>query len=561
MRWDVSWAAVALAAAVVVWGGSARADQASCKEFRDSIVKMEEASIRPPGWFALDSHLRTIYQSHCVDNPMRKPPIEYWYRADGTSTGVRTASEGEGGKAPPRPADAAYATTKEIGDACLKVASTKTRVGLDPSICALSQGAIAACANPVDNQVRSHCAMILGSPSKVAAIPRGEALPPLGVGLEGGPFVLDQECQNVLRQFGEDLALDDRGAQNRGGWLATMRAHCADFLDAIEKRAGIKSGDPTRFWPAFGELLLQGFATPQQMEQQKRQGGLGFINQNPDFRRMCETAALHMNTCAKRQQGMRSAGNAGPPGTATEGVQVGTFDECRQLYQSVHKMCATTTLQAERVASVQAKPAPKPQPAAQPQPQPQPQAKSADTQSRPPPAASPPTAPAAITNLSAACKAQLNQFLQAADRGNSATATAAYEALRANCDGAMRQLAEAADVSLPERQMGRLSRGSFQRCLSGVDCGTAPSSPEQMAAAAANAFNVDEVMGAAFGLAGLMVGVAGVSGMYMPMAGGQIMQSNRFSTVNQRARSTYGQGGPTYVAPRTVPSDITGTRR
>jgi hypothetical protein len=558
MRWDVSWAAAALAAAVVVWGGSARADQASCKEFRDSIVKMEEASIRPPGWFALDSHLRAIYQSHCIDNPTPKRPIEYWYRADGTSTGVRTASEGEGAKAPPRPADAAYATTKEIGDACLKVASTKTRVGLDPSICALSQGAIAACANPVDNQKRSHCAMILGSPSKVAAIPRGEALPPLGVGLEGGPFVLDQECQNVLRQFGDDLALDDRGAQNRGGWLATMRAHCADFLDAIEKRAGIKAGDPTRFWPAFGELLLQGFATPQQMQEQKRQGGLGFINQNPDFRRMCETAALHMNTCAKHQQGMRSAGNAGPPGTATEGVQVGTFDECRQLYQSVHNMCATTTLQAERVASAQVKPAPKPQPAAQPQPQSQPQAKSADTQSRPPPAASPPTAPAAIANLSAVCKAQLNQLLEASDRRDGARATATYESLRANCDAGIRGVANEVNMAMPERQMGALSRRSFGRCLNDGDCGTAPSTPQQTAQAAANAFNVDEVLNFAFAAAGLAVGVAG---FYAPTAGGAIVNSGQFSTINQRARSTYGQGGPTYVAPRTVPSDITGTRR
>lgn len=176
----------------------------------------------------------------------------------------------------------------------------------------------------------------------------------------------------------------------------------------------------------------------------------------------------------------------------------------------------------------------------------------------PPPAPAPPNPTA---NLSPQCKAQLNQFLQAADQGDSAKATAAYEALRANCDSAMRQLAQAADVTLPERQMGRLSKGSFGRCLSGVDCGTAPSSPEQMAAAAANAFNVDEVMAAAFSFAGLAVGIAGVSGMYMPMAGGQIMQSNRFSTINQRARSTYGQGGPTHVAPRTVPSDITGIKR
>ncbi|TAJ31988.1 MAG: hypothetical protein EPO67_12900 [Reyranella sp.] len=166
----------------------------------------------------------------------------------------------------------------------------------------------------------------------------------------------------------------------------------------------------------------------------------------------------------------------------------------------------------------------------------------------------PPPNPA--DGLTAACKTQLNQFLEAADRNDGTRAAAAYQALRANCDGVMHQIAQAGDMSLPERQTGRLAKGSFSRCLSGVDCGTAPSSPDQMAAAAANAFNIDEVMNFAFTAAGFAMGVAGV---YAPLAGGQIMQSNRFSTINQRARSTYGQGGPGYVAPRTVPSDITGT--
>lgn len=165
----------------------------------------------------------------------------------------------------------------------------------------------------------------------------------------------------------------------------------------------------------------------------------------------------------------------------------------------------------------------------------------------PPPAPAPPNPTA---NLSPQCKAQLNQFLQAADRGESVAATAAYEALRANCDGAMRQLAQASDTTLPERQMGRLSKGYFG-CT--TDCGPAPSSADQTARAAANAFNVDEVLNFAFGVAGVAIGVAG---MYAPVAGGQIMQSNRFSTINQRARSTYGQGAPLYVAPRTRPSDL-----
>lgn len=170
----------------------------------------------------------------------------------------------------------------------------------------------------------------------------------------------------------------------------------------------------------------------------------------------------------------------------------------------------------------------------------------------------PPPQAGVVDGLSPACRAQLNQFLEAADRGQSAKATTAYESLRANCDGALRQLARQADMALPERQMGALSRGYFEKCLNGGDCGTAPSTPGQTAQAAANAFNVDEVLDFAFGLASFAVGVAG---MYAPVPGGAITSSNRYSTMNQRARSTYGQGGPTYVAPRTVPSDITGTRR
>ncbi|HYD06911.1 MAG TPA: hypothetical protein VEC60_14350 [Reyranella sp.] len=70
----------------------------------------------------------------------------------------------------------------------------------------------------------------------------------------------------------------------------------------------------------------------------------------------------------------------------------------------------------------------------------------------------PPPPPSPVASLSPACKAQLNQFLAAADRGDSVAAAAAYEGLRGTCDAAMRQLAQAADVTLPERQMGALSR-------------------------------------------------------------------------------------------------------
>ena len=78
------------------------------------------------------------------------------------------------------------------------------------------------------------------------------------------------------------------------------------------------------------------------------------------------------------------------------------------------------------------------------------------------------------------------------------------------------------------------------------------------AAAAANAFNVDEVMAAAFSFAGLAVGIAGVSGMYMPVAGAdhaeQPVQHHQPRAARPMARR------PGYVGPRTVPSDITAPR-
>lgn len=541
-------------AALLAWSGSAQADEASCKEFRDNIVKMEKESIRPPGWFSLNNYLRTLYDKDCIEHPTRKRPVEYWYREDGTSTDVLSTQD--------RPADAAYATTKEIGDACLRAAGPMTpgaqgkmiRANLDPSICALDGGAVAACTNPIDDQERVHCSMILGSAAKVAAIPKGEGLGPIAVGLEGGPWILDQECQSALSGFGSDLAFDDSGAKNRSGWLATMRAHCPDFLEAIEKRAGVKAGDAARFWPAFGELLLHGFATPQTIQDQKKRAAGGFITKDPNFQRMCKQADDNRQECRARQARMGSV-NGSTDGT---GGQAGKFQECATLYEQVYAMCRSSERQSGRVEKAAAAkappppaPQPKPQPQAQPQPQPQsqPQPKPADgtAQSRPP--------PASLTGMSAACKGQLNQLLAASDRRDGAGATAAYENLRANCDTGARGVAGDANMALPERQMGSLSRHYFGNCVSGQDCGTAPSSADQTARAAANAFNVDEVLNFAFAAAGLAVGVAG---FYVPSPGGAIVSSNRFSTINQRARPTYGQGGPTHVAPPTGQSHITG---
>jgi hypothetical protein len=170
----------------------------------------------------------------------------------------------------------------------------------------------------------------------------------------------------------------------------------------------------------------------------------------------------------------------------------------------------------------------------------------------------PPPPPSSLAGMSPACKAQFNAFLEAVDLNDNAKAAAVYDALRATCDAAMRALSQEANVALPERQMGALSRRYFLDCSKTGDCGTAPSTPEQSARAAANAIDVGALMNFGFAAAGFAIGVAG---FYAPSPGGSFASSGQFTTINQRARSTYGQGGPVHVAPRTVPSDITGIGR
>jgi hypothetical protein len=252
------------------------------------------------------------------------------------------------------------------------------------------------------------------------------------------------------------------------------------------------------------------------------------------FQNACKKARENQDICLQRQGNMRSAG------TERLGFkgQAGAFGECAALYGAFANMCGMT----DKVAARQSPPPPQPKP----KPQAKPPAASTEGGARPP--------PASLTGMSAACKAQLNQALEAADRGDRERATALYGTMRSSgCEDTLRGLSTEVDTALPERRMGSLSRNNFrQECVSG-NCGVAPSTPEQSARAAANAFNVDEVMDFLFALGGLAVTAAGY---YTPVSGGMMMNSNRFTTINQRARSTYGQGGPTHVAPRGPASTI-----
>lgn len=159
---------VALIAALAGLGafgsGKALADPESCAKFRQDIINMEKASVRPDGWVGLDLYLRALYAHECVLQPKRKPAQQYWFRADGTPLGIPAESA--------RPEEGAYATTPEIAAACRNVPQ------LTPGMCALMKEVEADCRQPVDSLGRTQCAALLNGRAPELPEPT-DPLPPL----------------------------------------------------------------------------------------------------------------------------------------------------------------------------------------------------------------------------------------------------------------------------------------------------------------------------------------------------------------------------------------------
>ncbi|UYN94231.1 MAG: hypothetical protein KIT25_19650 [Enhydrobacter sp.] len=503
-----------IAAALLALPLQVQAQSKSCGEFRDSIIRMESESVRPPGWLSVDSYLRLIYQAYCIDHPTPEMPVEYWYRADGTSTGVKV---GEG-----RPPDAAYATTKDVGDHCLSIAGplirTKqgrtARAGIDPSICALLNGGLRDRSNP----------------------PKAAPLPPFAVGLDGGPYDLNPQCLGVLNQFGNDLAFDDERADQRPGWLATLQGHCPDLLAAIERRTGARAeGNAQRFWQGFGQLVLSGFAPPGQT-----QPSVGDVAADPGWQKMCRQAEVNMNKCAESQANMRSLKTT-PWGTTG---QAGAFNECRILYGQVVGMCNGTTGAAARTAGTKTQ---RPSTAARQPPAPQ---------------------PALAAQMSPQCQKLVSDYVAAAQAGDGAKSVAAHGALkRAGGCGILEQAGN--DLAPPAGGDPRfVRRGETPHvnntvvaceqnpaaCSAAIEQLRQGASPEAAAAMFANAINI-----------GLRVGMLAGQGVLMMQQ--QQMQSSGGGgggTVQQGpagVRNTYGQGSG---HPQGLPanrSTISGTTR
>ena len=485
-----------VAAVVSVSGPAGASGNPGCDKFRQSIIDMESGSVRPPGWFNLDTYLRLLYQGMCITNPTRPPAPEYWYRADGTPTGVPSTET--------PPADAAYATTEEIGRAC---------AGADPgnpSMCALLRGAAAACAAPRDERQRKLCVLLQMETGPVRAGPKGDELPPLTVGLDGGPYRLDRECLGVLTQFGDDLAANAKAGQQQG-WLETMQAHCPDLLAALERRTGANAQrDPARFWPAFGQILLSGFAPAGRAAP----ASVAAVAGDPGFQRMCAQADANMHICEQRLNNMRSVGTKETGGVS----QAGAFNDCRLLYGQVLNMC--------RASGVVMQPA-----------------------------------QSAMTEMSPKCQVLVKEYIAAAQAQDGPRSVAYHNALKqaGGCGVLAKVEPQRSAAGQDPRFVARASTPlldetavacdqSPDECAERVRQLAAGTSPEAVAAMYSNAIGIGLALGSVMGGAVLSGVPSGPNTDMTTLAPGPV-------------RGTYGQGSPPRPAPRNSQSTITGLGR
>jgi hypothetical protein len=543
--------------------GDASADQQSCAQFRDAIIRMETESVRPPGWFTLDLHLRALYQQDCIAHPTRKPPEEYWYTIDGKPTGVPTSEN--------RPDGADYATTPEINDRCVAAAT-------EPSLCVMIENLRAACANPVDTQERNQCRFILGKNEKSSPPPPGEALPGFRVGLDGGPFELTPNCSALLGRLSGDPLLDGVSSLERGRWQLILQKECPNFLDALKRRTGLDPDrDPGKFWPAVGELAFNGFAPPGTPAWTPAS-----VNADPDWKRMCDQAKERQNTCLTRLSKMPTAEDSQfparlapsttgpgsptadnppePPVRPTQTNQYGAnqsdaFRQCAALYGQVLNMCKATENVAKKTAARLPPPVPAkstPPPAtAKPLPPPAP----ANSQSRPPPQQQAAPGPD--------CQKLVSNYVGAAQANDGQRALAGYNALKAagGCGvlDKVGPVTAAAPAAGPDpRFQPRGARpgidGTFGACsASPAECQAiarqleAERGPAAQAQMMSNAISVGLQLGGMLANGMMMAMPPNQGGGGVAAGGGRTTDMN--SIGNRPARSTYGPGSPDVKCP------------
>jgi hypothetical protein len=585
----VLWGALALSAIVGAgWADEAKADKQSCAQYREAIVRMETDSVRPPGWFALDQHLRALYRQDCVLNPTRQAPAQYWYMADGKPTGAiahdpvvydRDASAKKYPDGiPDPPPEAAYATTPEINERCME------RGLKEPGMCVMIENLRAACAKPVDSQARNHCKSILAKDQTPTMPPAGEDLPPIRVALDGGPYTLSPNCDALLGRLSGDPLLDSASTTERARWLGIMKSECPDFLDALKRRTGTDPDkDPSRFWPSVGELVFNGFAPPGTPSQSPAS-----VNADPGWQRMCKDAEKHQQTCVERLKGIRSA--APPPVRSTFGQgspnpdnqpdplvtssrddrdrtsQSGAFAQCAALYGQVLNMCKATESVAQRTAARMPPPAP-PKPATPPTQAAPPKPSGGD--SRPPPQQAAP-------GMSPQCQQLVTNYVSAAQANDGQRALSGYNALKSagGCGvlgkvdrGAPAvQSAPAATPAFPTRRATPNTDAYVQPCNADqAGCAQAMRQLEQGTSPAAQAALVMHAIST-----GLELGAALAGGMAATMpqsgSGGGGQYNARGNNTDMRSlapapiHNGVGQGSGARPPQQNNQSTITGTK-
>jgi hypothetical protein len=499
------WLAAVVAA--VVAAAPAHADTESCDRFRNDILAMERTSVRPQGFLELNILLRDTYRESCISSPTRDPskgPTQYWYRANGSPTGVPTDAA--------RPADASYVATEEIGRFC-------AGQPMDPSMCAMLAGIGHYCSTaPARSLLMRQCGSI--DPDLPEA---SDPLPPEQLSIAGKTYTVGRKCARFLAEV---QATDPRRAPiavGQDGWQHRLRLVCpAEFADAAAKMLG-RTPDQSDFWPAFGRLALNGFRSPAERNYTPTS-----LRNNPDFNRMCNQAKSFRDQCWNSWNNMRSIGTQALGDTG----QAGAFKECYGLYAKVYGLCEAGQREANRIGALPQL-LPNPEPAIPPTPVP--------GASRPPPQ-QPPQPP----QMSARCQQLVSNYVSAAQANDGPRALAGYNALKSagGCN-----VLDKVDRAPPpvaggdSRFISRGARPNIEGTIGACDratdgCAEAMRQLEQAASPAAQAAMIMNAV-----QVGLELGAAMASGLAaMQPRGGGGGGTNYNSIGNRPAARTYGQG-------------------
>jgi hypothetical protein len=173
----------------------------------------------------------------------------------------------------------------------------------------------------------------------------------------------------------------------------------------------------------------------------------------------------------------------------------------------------------------------------------------------------------AFSNLSPQCQQDFATLLNASQARDSATANAAYSRLRQQCDQAMREIAAASGVALPERALSPRASGAmanaFNRDPNAVT-GNIGQPTEGIPQGGGSGVDWPALFDFGIALLGMGAQMAGGWAAMSAASGGGYYGGGRGTDYRSLApppvRSTYGQGAPSHVPQRNIPSDITGTK-